>query len=112
MTRKELFENLLVLVKESEVENSEELIAGLEHEIEMVSKKRKTSTVNDGLAEEIYNIMVEVGEPISATDIYNRARDIEGITSSQKVSALLKILVAAHRVDKKKEKKITYYFTI
>ena len=103
VTKKENFEAIKAILMER---GEDALVAVMEHEIELVSKKRNTQTkaqkANVELVEAVYDILAANGEGMTATEVYNRASEagIEGITSNQKASALLKMLVDANRIVK------------
>ena len=95
VTKRENFEKIeAILIERGE----NELAEVMRHEIELVSKKRNTQTkaqkANVELVEKVYNILVENDKAMTATEIFNAATEagVEGITSNQKVSALLKML--------------------
>lgn len=103
VTKRENFEAIKAIL----VERGEDaLVAVMEHEIELVSKKRNTQTkaqkANVELVEAIYDMLVAYDGAMTATEVYNRAVEagIEGVTSNQKASALLKMLVDTNRVVK------------
>ena len=94
-TKRDNFEAIKAIL----VERGEDaLVAVMEHEIELVSKKRNAPTkaqkANVELVEKVYNILAASDVAMTATEIFNvaTAEGIEGITSNQKVSALLKML--------------------
>lgn len=95
VTKRENFEAIKAIL----VERGEDaLVAVMEHEIELVSKKRNAPTkaqkANVELVEKVYDILAASDVAMTATEIFNVAvaEGIEGITSNQKVSALLKML--------------------
>ena len=95
VTKKENFEAIKAIL----VERGEDaLVAVMDHEIELVSKKRNTQTkaqkANVELVEKVYDILAASDVAMTATEIFNVAvaNEVEGITSNQKVSALLKML--------------------
>lgn len=103
VTKKENFEAIKAIL----VERGEDaLVAVMEHEIELVSKKRNTQTkaqkANVELVEVIYDMLAANEGAMTATEVYNRALEasIDGITSPQKASALLKMLVDTNRIVK------------
>ena len=103
VTKKENFEAIRAIL----VERGEDaLVAVIDHEIELVSKKRNTQTkaqkANVELVEAVYDMLAANRDAMTATEVYNRAVEagLEGITSNQKASALLKMLVDANRVVK------------
>lgn len=95
VTKRENFEAIKAILAER---GEDALVAVMEHEIELVSKKRNAPTkaqkANVELVEKVYNILVDSDVAMTATEIFNAAtaEGIEGITSNQKVSALLKML--------------------
>ena len=103
ITKKENFEAIRAILVER---GEDELVAVIDHEIELVSKKRNTQTkaqkANVELVEKVYEILQASDVPMTAGEIFNTARDngIDEITSNQKASALLKMLVDANRVEK------------
>lgn len=98
MTKREMF----TAIKEK-VQDNAEMVAFLEHEIELVSRKRtgsskptKRQTENEGIKARILEIMSDEG--MTAGEVV-AALDIEGMTN-QRVSALLRQLVLAEQVRK------------
>jgi hypothetical protein len=112
VTKKEMFGRLIEIVEGANVQDVETIVEFLNHEIELVSKKRngqtKVQKANEGLIEVIYNAIVEAGKPVTVTEIYEVVKSDE-ITSPQKVSALVKKLVDAERVVRTEEKKKAYF---
>lgn len=111
VTKRENFKRIVAILEG--MEGTEDLVQVMQHEIELVSKKRATQTkaqkANEGLVEIVYNVLAQATEPMTATDILNVVKDneVEGIASNQKVSALLKML--GNRVVKEtKGKKSTF----
>ena len=112
VTKKEMFGRLIEIVEGANVQDVETIVEFLNHEIELVSKKRngqtKVQKANEGLIEVIYNAIAEAGKPVTVTEIYEMVKSDE-ITSPQKVSALVKKLVDAERVVRTEEKKKAYF---
>ena len=104
MTKKEMFERVIEIVKGAEVEDEAILVEKLEHEIELISKKRtgltKNQKANLELAERVYDVIAasEKENGMTLAEIFNELADVEGITSVNKVSALVKKLKDAERV--------------
>ena len=109
MTKKDYFEILKGI--EGVAENAE-LVAFIDRQIELASKKRngetKTQKENKELVEKIYNYMESVEGAVTVADIMG---EFEGM-SNQKVSALVKKLVDAKRVARTKDGKKTIYTVI
>lgn len=109
MTKKEKFGRLIEIVEGANVEDATMLVEFLEREIELVSKKRtgetKTQKANKELVEKIYDRLADAEKAMTATEIFEATKDIDGITSAQKVTALVKKLKDAGRVVKTVEGK-------
>ena len=108
VTKKEYFEILRGIV-----EGNDELVAFIDHEVELLSKKSnvrtKTQIENDAIVEDIYNYLAEIGRPVTVTELIAEAQ-LE--FTNQKVSALLKKLVDAGRVVKVTDKKKSYFSVV
>ena len=112
VTKKEMFGKLIEVVENAGVEDAVEMVAFLNHEIELVSKKRagqtKTQKANEGLIEVIYEAIANADNPMTVTEIYEVVKGDE-ITSPQKVSALVKKLRDAGRVTRVEEGRKAYF---
>lgn len=113
ITKKEYFGMVREIVEASGVENKEDILAFVDREVELLSKRKngetKAQKENAELMEVVYNKLAEMARPATATEIFNELRDNEAITSNQKVSALLKKLVDEERVVKTADKKKSYF---
>ena len=113
VTKKEYFGMVREIVEASGVENKEDILAFVDREVELLSKRKngetKAQKENVELMEVVYNKLAEMARPATATEIFNELRDNEAITSNQKVSALLKKLVDEERVVKTADKKKSYF---
>ena len=112
VTKKEKFERMIEVITAAGVEDADVLVEALEHEIELASKKRtgktKVQKENEVIVENLYELIDDT--PATVTEIYEKAKDtVEGVTSSQKVSALIKKLVDAGRVVRTEDKKKAYF---
>lgn len=107
MTKKDYFEALKSFVAGDAREA--EFVEFLDRQIELASKKRnvltKAQKENAEIIENIYAYMVELNAPVTANDIMNKFE----LSSNQKVSALMKKLVDAKRVERTKDGKQTIY---
>jgi len=114
VTKKEMFGRLIEVVKGANVEDANAMVEFLNHEIELVSKKRNTQTktqkANEGLVEVVYNAIAEAGKAVTVTELFEIVKNDE-IKSAQKTSALVKKLVDAGRIARE-EIKGKAYFTI
>lgn len=112
ITKKEMFGRLIEVVKGANVEDANAMVEFLNHEIELVSKKRsgqtKTQKANEKLVEVVYEAIANAGHPITVTELFKAVENDE-IKSAQKVSALVKKLVDAERVVRVEDKKKAYF---
>lgn len=112
VTKKEMFGRLIEVVKGANVEDANAMVEFLNHEIELVSKKRNTQTktqkANEGLVEIVYNAIAEAGKAVTVTELFEIVKNDE-IKSAQKTSALVKKLVDAGRVARTEEKNKAYF---
>ena len=114
ITKKEMFERLIEIVERASisVEDTNMLRDFLDAQIALVAKKSgtktKTEIEHEKLVEAVYEALVEINEPVTATEMLARI-DIEGISSNQKLSSLLKKLVDCGRVIKTSDKKRSYF---
>ena len=104
MTKKEMFERVIEIVKRAGVEDEAVLVEKLEHEIELISKKRtgltKNQKANLELVEKVFEVIENAGKDVTLGAIFTELQDVEGITSVNKVSALVKKLKDAGRVTR------------
>ena len=115
ITKKEMFAHIIALAEGKEVPvSAEEIVDFAKHEIDLLSKKTsnpsktKVQKENEGLIEQVFDILDEVGEPISVTELM-KVSDFFAPYSNQKISALLKKLVECGRVERVAEGKKTLF---
>ena len=91
----------------------QELIEKLEHMHKMATKRRRPSAESPEAKETrtvlmpaTLEFMRKKGEPVSWRDV---AENVRGITTSQKVSAVMKKLIAAGEVTKEYDGRATIY---
>ena len=112
ITKKEKFEMVKELVLASEVDNKDLLVEFIDKEVENLTKKvgakTKTQKENEVLVEKVYDELARLGKAVTVTEFLKEV-EIEGVTTNQKASALLKKLVDTHRIKKIIEKKVSYF---
>lgn len=108
VTVKGYFEMVREVIANADVANREELLEFIDKRIELQDKKRsgnsKKNEEIEAKVEEVYNALVKLNKPATATEIGN---EIE--YSNQRVSAYLKKLVDAGRVERVPDKRTAYY---
>lgn len=114
VTKRERFSQLMEIVKASNVENSAELVAFIEHEVELLTKKNsrsgkptKTQVENETIKAQIISVLERVGKPMTVTQLLAES-EFAGL-SNQKVSALLTQLRKSGEVVRTIEKKVAFY---
>ena len=110
VTKRERFEQIKALVKDNE-----ELVAFIDHEIELLNKKNsrsgkptKTQLENEKIKKTILDILQTVGKPVTVTQLLTND-ELDGL-SNQRVSALLTQLRKSDKVERIIEKKVAFYF--
>lgn len=119
ITKKERFMELINLVNTSEVESKSEMVAFLEHEIELLERKSSSSakTKTQQEHEKIMALIVEelrkVGKPVTITELMKESV-VMAEYSNQKLSSLLKKLTEVENpvVVKTIEKKKSYFSVV
>ena len=114
ITKKERFEMIKEIVLNAGLENEAEMVEFLDNEINLLNKKRasgaKTATQkeNEVLVEKLYAVLAEIGRPVTVSELQAESEEF-GAMSNQKVSALMKKLKDAGRVNKIDDKKKAYF---
>ena len=112
VTQVEFYGMLRDVVEDSNVDNKDELIDFIDSRVALIKNRKhsesKVAKANVELAEKVYDFLAGASEAMAVTEIYNGLKDVEGITSAQKVTALIKKL--GDRVVKVAEnkKKVKY----
>ena len=109
ITKAEMF----AMIKEVEgVKENDAMVAFIDHELELLAKKAsnkkptKTQEENEGFKAELLNVLTSEG--MTVTEIQSKS-DVLGGLSNQRVSALLRQLVADGKVAKNVDKKKSYF---
>ena len=109
VTKRERFEQIKALVS-----NNAELVAFIDHEIELLNKKNsrsgkptKTQVENETIKAQIISVLERVGKPMTVTQLLAE-NEFTGL-SNQKVSALLTQLRKSDKVVRTVEKKVAFY---
>ena len=114
MTNKKTKKDLFLEVREV-VAGNEELVAFVDHELELLNKKTSTKStkVNDeqvALMEKIVNALNEIGRSVTISELQKENAEMAEY-SNQKLSAMLKKLVDNKQVTKMVDKKKSYFTT-
>ena len=118
MTKKDWFAVIREMVEKSEREDKDEMLGFIDHEVEQLSKKRtstnsKKDKENEALCEQLEKALAEIGRPVTITEFMKESTAEVATLSNQKLSALLKkCKVERGTVDKKVDKKKSYFFLV
>ena len=110
MTKKDYFAILADLVANSDAENAGELVEFINHEVELLSKKRvskgnsKKDLENEAIMAAMYEALLDFGRPVTVSELMTKIA-----YSNQKLSALLKQLVTAEKVERIEDKKVAKF---
>ena len=112
MANKKTKKDLFLEVREV-VAGNEELVAFVDHELELLNKKTSTKStkVNDeqvALMEKIVNALNEIGRSVTISELQKENAEMAEY-SNQKLSAMLKKLVDNKQVTKMVDKKKSYF---
>ena len=112
MANKKTKKDLFLEVREV-VAGNEELVAFVDHELELLDKKASTKStkVNDeqvSLMEKIVNVLNEIGRSVTISELQKENVEMAEY-SNQKLSAMLKKLVDNKQVTKMVDKKKSYF---
>lgn len=109
VTKRERFEQIKALVSDNA-----ELVAFIDHEIELLNKKNsrsgkptKTQVENEVIKNIILDTLQAIGKPVTVTQLL--ANDELNGLSNQRVSALLTQLRKSDKVVRTVEKKVAFY---
>ena len=75
------------------------------------SKPTAKQVANGELAEQVYNALLSHGEPMTVSDIIHTNEGLI-VYSTQKISAICKLLEGAGKVTKSTEKRKTYFSAV
>jgi len=110
-TKKELFETLLVLAIAAE--SDEWVVAGLEHELDLLAKRSaskrpdaKKAAEQTAIKDSIAAVLGASDEPMRATEIANALADG---TTVQRVTALVGQMVKEGSVNREQDKKVVTF---
>ena len=96
VTQVEFYGMLRDVVEASDVDNKNELVDFIDSRVALIKNRKRSESkiakANVELAEKVYDVLADADAPMTATEIYNSLNGVEGIASSQKVTALIKKL--------------------
>ncbi|MBQ7977407.1 MAG: hypothetical protein IJ301_02255 [Clostridia bacterium] len=114
MTKKQKFEMLKALVADNAM-----LVEFIDHEIELLDKKKSNSNAKanekmEQAVEVVFKALEKAGVAVQASELIAKGgldmlANESGVVSTQKVSAMLKKLVDGGRVEKFTDKKKTFF---
>lgn len=114
MTKKDWFEVVKGIVVASGDARVDEMVAFIDHEVELLNKKSaksgqtKTQKENVEVVAKIENALREVGKAVTITELQTASEEM-GAYSNQKLSALLKQMVSKGTVVRTEDKKKAYF---
>lgn len=116
MTKKEMFAMVYEVIEGVEVENKNEMLDFINHEVELLNRKHssngesKTQKENKILMEQLKEALSQMPRPVTISEFQSMSTHEVATLSNQKLSALLKKLVEEEKtVVKTTEKKKSYF---
>ena len=114
MTKKDWFATIRAMVEGSGNEREDDILAFIDHEVELLEKKSsksgqtKTQKENVEVVAKIENALREVGKAVTITELQTASEEMSAY-SNQKLSALLKQMVSKGTVVRTEDKKKAYF---
>ena len=116
ITKREMFEQLKAVVLTAEVENVEQLVAFIEHEVELLNKKSASKSkaeiekanANVELTQIVREVLANSSVAMTVSEVM-KANEVLAELSNQKVSYLMRTLVENKEVVKTVEKGKSYF---
>lgn len=111
LTKKDKFNMLKEIVVDL---GNDMLVEFIDNELSLLEKKSskstqtKTQVENEKIKDLIVDTLVELGKPVSITEL-QKSNDNLGVLSNQKISSLLTQLKEENRVVRVEEKKKAYF---
>ena len=117
MTKKEYFAIIRTIVEATEREDKEAMLSFIDHEVELLSKKKSsTNSKKDKELEElcikVEEALKELGKPVTITEFMNESTAEVATLSNQKLSALLRKCKDERHTVKREEIKKKAYFSL
>lgn len=112
VTKRERFAQLLAI---NEVAQNQDLVDFINHEVELLTRKNSSEKKptaaqleNEKTAEVVLATLVENGNGMTVTEIIKSNKDL-GEFTNQKITAILRNLVSADKVERIEDKRKTYF---
>lgn len=112
VTKKDRFNQLLAI---EEVKGNQDLVNFINHEIELLTRKNSSEKKptaaqleNEKTAEVVLATLVENGNGMTVTEIIKANKDLSEFTN-QKITAILRSLISADKVERIEDKRKTLF---
>lgn len=117
MTKKEYFALIRTIVEATDREDKAEMLGFIDHEVELLSKKKSsTNSKKDKELEElcikVEEALKELGKPVTITEFMKESTHEVATLSNQKLSALLRKCKDERHTVKREEIKKKAYFSL
>ena len=117
MTKKEYFAIIRTIVEATEREDKEAMLGFIDHEVELLSKKKSsTNSKKDKELEElcikVEEALKELGKPVTITEFMKESTHEVATLSNQKLTALFKKCKDERHTVKREEIKKKAYFSL
>ena len=117
MTKKEYFALIITIVEATDREDKAEMLNFIDHEVELLSKKKSsTNSKKDKELEElcikVEEALKELGKPVTITEFMKESTHEVATLSNQKLTALFKKCKDERHTVKREEIKKKAYFSL
>lgn len=117
MTKRETYAVLRRIVENAPITNKVDMLAFIDHEIELLNNKKSNATEtakqkeNNSIKELIVECLKDAGKPITLTELQKNYEELSPEKySNQKLSALVRQLVESEVVKKSTNKRVSYFY--
>lgn len=117
MTKKDYFALIRTIVEATDREDKEDMLGFIDHEVELLSKKKSSTNSKkdaelEALCIKVEEALKELGKPVTITEFMKESTHEVATLSNQKLSALLRKCKDERHTVKREEIKKKAYFSL
>ena len=117
MTKKEYFAIIRTIVEATEREDKAEMLGFIDHEVELLSKKKSSTNSKkdaelEALCIKVEEALKELGKPVTITEFMKESTHEVATLSNQKLTALFKKCKDERHTENREEIKKKAYFSL
>jgi len=109
VTKRDRFAEVRTIIEASGVANTAELLQFIDHEVELLNRKKSSSSKenpeNESIKNQILEVLTDYARPMTCTEIVN----IIGVNQSKTSAMLKKLIDEDNKVVRTKDKKTSLF---